>query len=201
MLKRHIIPSDVFIDLARGRGGARAGQWLADAERSKHMLLIRGVLSATASVSHEQADEVRNGYQNLSSMQQRIPDVVERVIRQPAVGAWALDTIRGSYRNENAAIYPRYINALVAAAAILGNIPYTGTLPIADGGVVIPLVGRALFTEPCADKSAKIEVTATGAKIITDTAVISVPSDPSGDADGWQGMRVLDVISGGLRLN
>ncbi len=200
MLRRYIIPPDVFADLARGHGGARAGRWLAGAEQSKHMLLVRGVLYAAAAVNHEQAAEARSGYHNLSAIQQRIPDVVNRVIRQPAVGAWAVETIQRIHRNENVRDFPQHINSLVAAAAIRGNAPYTGILPIVDRAVVIPSVGRALFSERCKDKSATVQVTATGAEIITSTASVHIPLNPSDDADGWQGMRVLDVHSNGLRL-
>lgn len=200
MLRQHIIPPDVFADLARGHGGARAGRWLAGAEQSKHMLLIRGVLYAAAAVNHEQAAEARSGYHNLSAIQQRVPDVVERVIRQPAVGAWAVETIQRIHRNENARAFPQHINSLVAATAIRGNVPYTGTLPVVDRALVIPSVGRALFPERCTDKSATVRVTATGAEIITSTASVHIPLNPSDDADGWQGMRVLDVHSNGLRL-
>src|SRR5437016_12929633 len=121
MLRRLVIPEGVFADLARGRGGSRVGRWLTDAERGKHMLLIRGVIDAATAASPEQATEARKAYQDLAIIQQEFPDVVEKVICQPAVGAWALDTIRRIHRRENVGTFLQNINALVVATAIRVN--------------------------------------------------------------------------------
>ena len=202
MLRRFVIPREVFADLARGRGGVRAGRWLTDAERSKHMLLIRGVIDAAIVASHEQAAEARSGYQNLAVIQRKFPDAVEKVICQPAVGAWALDTIRRIRRRDNVGAFPQNINALVAAAAIRVNQPLTISLPIIDRAVVIPSLGRALFSQRCTEKSATVQVTRTGAELTAGRLRVRIPSNPSSDADGWQGMRVVEAVYGtaGLRL-
>lgn len=165
------------------------------------MLLIRRVVDTATVVSHEQAAEARSGYQDLSVIQRQFPDAVEKVICQPAVGAWALDTIRRIHRRENARAFPQNINALVAAAAIRANVPLTAALPIVAGAVVIPSVGRALFSEHCKEKSATVRVTGTGAEVIAGTSGVRIPPNPSDDADGWQGMRVLEAVSGTARLS
>ena len=200
MLREHVMPQEIFADLARGSGGARAGLWLTNAERSKHMLLIRDVVDTTAAADHEYAAEVRRSYHKLFVMQREFPDSVGTVIRQPSVGAWALDTIRRFHRRETARAFPQEINALVAAAAIRASVPLTAVVPIVGGAVVMPSVGRALFPERCLEKSATVRVTGTGAEVIAGTSGVLIPPNPSNDADGWQGMRVLEAGSDTARL-
>ena len=175
MLRRHVIPQDIFAELARGRGGAKAGRWLTNAERSKHMLLIRDLVDTTAMANHEQAAEVRRGYHKLSVMQREFPDAVEKVICQPAVGAWALNTVRRIHRRDSAGAFPQNINNLVAAAAIRASVPLTAAVPVVDGVVVIPSVGRALFSERYAEKLATVRVTESGAEVIAGTSGVQIP--------------------------
>ena len=153
-----------------------------------------------AGAGHEEAAQARRGYQDLAAIQRQFPDAVEKVICHPAVGAWALDTIRRIQRRESAGGFSQKINALVAATAIRVSLPLSTSLPIVDRAVVIPSVGRALFPGHCTENSATVRVTGAETVIIAGTSGVQIPPNPSDDADGWQGMRVLEAVSGNARL-
>ena len=200
MLKPYVIPPEIFSELAQGRGGTHAGHWLVNAERSKHILLIRSAVDVAVAAGHKQARDAVKGYNDLAAMQRIAPAAVEAVIRHPAVGAWALDTIRHIHQGEHSLALPAHINSLVAGAAIRAHVPLTISLPIIDGTIVIPSVGRAFLPESCADESATVSVNGTDAELIAGATRVRIPPEPSDDVDGWQGMRVLNAICGDVRL-
>ncbi|GAA2146609.1 aKG-HExxH-type peptide beta-hydroxylase [Actinomadura napierensis] len=89
LASEHRLLIDHFRELAHGLGGPDAVGCLAQAEYSKHMLLIRAI------VEHAGAESVaHHAYQRLASLYQRSPQAVAALISRPEVGAWAVDCLR-----------------------------------------------------------------------------------------------------------
>jgi HEXXH motif-containing protein len=200
MLKNHALSGEMFTALATGHGGASAGSWLAATERSKHLMLLRGVVHTADVASHPRAEEIHGAYQALSAMHQQIASAVDRTVRQPAVGAWALDAILRMRRHELTRDIPERINALAAAAAMRARLPYFTTVPVIGGKVVLPSIGLVSLDNCTGEPTARVCITMNGAEVITARSCIRVPADWSRDADGWQGLRAITAASRGMVL-
>ena len=200
MLKRHALPGEMFTALARGHGGAPAGAWLTAAERSKHLMLLRGVVHTAEAASHPQAEAIRSAYRALSALPQQHAGAVDRTVQQPAVGAWALDAIQRMRRREFTRDIPEHINALAAAAAVRAWLPYVTTVPVVGGKIVLPSVGLASLGTCEGESTASVRVTVNGAEVIAAGSRVRIPADRSCDADGWHGMRAIIAVSRGVAL-
>lgn len=91
----HSIPRDLFAALASGGEGPEAIRLLAAAEHSKHALLLRGVLAAAQSAEARQALLARIGWEVLTEVERRNPDVAAQVTRSPAVAAYRPPDLAG----------------------------------------------------------------------------------------------------------
>ncbi|WP_245974025.1 HEXXH motif domain-containing protein [Thermomonospora umbrina] len=143
------------------------------------------------------ADEARSAEVNeaaraLAGLHDHAPDAVERVLRQPAVGAWARHTAARLRRGEPA---PATTMAQVtASAAIRAGADYDAVVPIRDGAMTLPGIGRCRVDgDRC-----HIVVRDGRAELRGRTGTVRVPADGVRDAPGWRGLR--EVILGGPGL-
>ena len=143
-LRYHSIPRDVFDALAAGGGGPEAISVLAAAEQSKHDILLRSVLAAARAADGTQARYASVGWEVLTEVRRRDRAVADRVMRYPAVGAWAVSALRaldaGAKWSEDA---PARLAAVGAAAAVRSGLDAeVPVLPVA-GVVSLPSLGVA----------------------------------------------------------
>lgn len=183
----HRVSPSIFVGLAEGGGGASAARCLRDAQHSKHLLLLRSVAGLAASVGHVDAPTAKHAYGQLADVQATRPAAVAAVIRHPATGAWAKQTVEllGSAETAGDAS-PARMAALAAAAAIRSGTPLSADLPVADGWVVFPSLGRAVASAGrvrTADGIAQIDGARLPRDLVTETA-------------SWQGLRRLSAVSG-----
>lgn len=202
MLKPHVVPSQLFDSVAAGEGGTVAGRWLTAAERSKQHLLLRGVLDSSNKAGHPALPEIRRSYQVLADIQvgATTKHAVEAVLRQPAVACWAIHTIRSLAETGVATASPERIVTLAAAAALRARVAFRAETAAEDGQVVIPSLGVASFSGLPRGARAEIVVTPSGAEIRAGAERVSLPYDRFAKAEGWEGMRCLDLAADGMRL-
>jgi HEXXH motif-containing protein len=136
MVGYHAMPDGLFRALAAGGGGPDALSELRQAQYSKHLLLLRGVLERGG----EQAGPA---YLLLAKVQRHDP-AARAVIGHPSVGAWA------QYVNRGVAD-PRQLGAVAAAAAIRAGMAADIEVPVSDGTVVLPTLGAAILGTSVAD--------------------------------------------------
>jgi uncharacterized protein len=190
-LHAHRIPFRVFITLAEGHGGEAGVRHLTTAQHSKHVLLLRRVIDLARSVGHAQAADARCAYDMLATVQDRHPEAVAAVMVHPSVGAWALRTVDALGSPQTSAdAGPGRMAALAAAAAIRARMPCSIEVPREAGAVLLPSLGRA------AGPAGDVRVTQDGATV----GGLRLPDDPSVDADGWDGLRLLSATSRGRDL-
>jgi len=183
-MRRHWIPGKVFSALASGSGGADAVDHLRAAQYSKRLLLLRGVRDAARQEGPERARRARQAFALLAEIQQQSPEAVESVVRHPSVGAWAQQTLRGSGDTGGMAV-------LAGAAVVRAGFPRPVEVPVRDGAVVLPSLGRALVSGGTATATVRsgpgtAELTASGVRV-------QIPADPHRDAPRWEGLRRLDA--------
>ncbi|GAA3573079.1 HEXXH motif domain-containing protein [Nonomuraea rosea] len=193
--RRHRISEDVFAELAVGDGGAGAVRQLAAVERSKHLLLLRGVVERAAAIGHPDAAMTAGAYDRLAALQDDAPGPVESVLLYPAVGAWLRSTLLLLDRDP-AHADPGRLAAVAAAAAVRARAPLTIEARAGGGSLLLPSVGEAHVP----DGPATVRSTPGGAEIISPGGDVTIPEDHSLDLPRWRGLRRLAVTANGRAL-
>lgn len=186
----HEVPAAVFDALATGGGGRAAREILTRAEHSKHALLLRGVATAA---------ETCRAYNLLVRAQRENATVFTRVIRHPAVGAWAHRTVlalRGGPRLPGAT--PTGLLAVAAAAAIQTGLSAEIEVPVAhDGFVMLPSLGAAFLGTGAAPSAhatpqarmATVRIVTGRAEVIEASRQVMIPADHRHLGPGWWPLR------------
>ncbi|SEG16164.1 HEXXH motif-containing protein [Thermomonospora echinospora] len=199
-LGRHSVPEKAFLALAAGSGGADALEHLKAAQRSKHLLLIRAVRDTALEAGHPEAHQAGQAYRLLADIERTHPDQVRTVLAYPTVGAWARRTLLALTGDGNArkAAHPGELTALAAAAAIRAGHSCAVEVPVRDGAVVLPSLGRAPLpgqsTALVRSRPGRAEVTAGG-------TTVRVPGDHHEDGPGWEALRRLSAEWRGTRVD
>jgi HEXXH motif-containing protein len=192
-LRYHAIPRDVFDALAGGGGGPTAISVLAAAEHSKHDILLRGVLAAAQAADATQARYASVGWEVLNEANRRDRDAAARVMRYPAVGAWAVSTLSAPDTDGRApGAVPARLAAVAAAAAVRSGLDVeVPVLPVA-GVVSLPSLGAARV----AADSAVVHSHPGGAEVRWPHGRVEIPLGGHPDTRGWLGIR--DCRAGNL---
>lgn len=198
-MNRLVLPSRMFDSLAEGRGGPAAGRFLASAARGRHLVLLKGVADEASSES------VHESFRALAAMYDASPGRVDRVLRHPSVGAWALAalrSLRASEPTQSEQARPEGMAAVAAAAAVHAGVSFDARVPMEDGIVMLPSLGRALLDEPFGRADCQVRVSPAAAWVIGRYSQVRVPADVRQDVDGWDGMRMIgaEQSKGGVEL-
>lgn len=191
----HRIPRRLFDALAAGGGGAEAIRELAASQKSKHVILLRGVLAGAEASGPEQARLASHGYDLLADAQQRDPAAADAVIQYPSVGAWALRTVRALSDDSTApAAKPGGLCAVAAAAAIRAGLASEIEVPVSSGALALPSLGVAWVD----GERAVVRNAAGSAQIVWPGGRIDLSSDLWSETPGWSGLR--HIRAGTLEL-
>jgi HEXXH motif-containing protein len=136
----HTLPSRLFHALSRGAGGAEAVRVLAAAERSKHLLLLHGLVAEAGHRTGAAAESAQAGYDHLARLAGTAPQAAEQVLCYPAVGLWALTSLRALRAGDLDAARPERIAALALAVAARAGEDLTLTLFTEGETVTVPSV-------------------------------------------------------------
>jgi len=195
-VRAHELPPDVFDSLAAGRGGPGAIRALAAAQHSKHLLMLLGVVTEAEVAGAAQARLARHGYEVLTAVQRADRLAVDAVLRYPAVGAWAVRTLRGLRGGSPMpGAEPARLCAMAAAAAARAGMAAEVELGPAHGTVVLPSLGAAIIST----SAATVFVSGGTAEVRSPGGRIKIPREPGRQARGWLPLRriregTLDVI-------
>ena len=182
----HSIPRDQFDALAAGGGGPEAIDTLAAAEYSKHVHLLRGVLAAAQDGDAAQARLARIGWEVLTEAERRDRDAAGQVTRYPAVGAWAVDTLRALRTDAGSAkASPARLTAVAAAAAVRSGVDADIPVLSAGGIVSLPSLGAVRVD---AD-SALVRSQSGHAEVRWAHGRVEIPAGGQRGGPGWLGIR------------
>ncbi|NUP00181.1 MAG: HEXXH motif domain-containing protein [Nonomuraea sp.] len=183
-LTPHLLPKEVFLELAAGGGGRDAVDRLWAAQDSKRLLLLRGIRDLAG---------VRHAYELLADIQDTAPEVVRAVLRYPTVGSWGLRTLHalGGRTPPAAWASPAVMASLAAVAAIRAGREETIEVPVLDGAVVLPSLGRALV--PGGEGPAVVRTANGQAEISAGGVTVRVGEGPS-----WEGLRRIGAAHRGV---
>jgi HEXXH motif-containing protein len=160
---------------------------LAEAQYSKHLVLVRTVLASAEQGSREQARRARQARALLTAARAEDQAAFQSVIAHPAVGAWALHTVRASRGGPAApGAGPGGLSAVAAAAAIRAGLRADIEVTTEAGTLMLPSLG-ALRTPA---SSAIVRATRRGAEIITGESRIRLPIGAGAGAGAGAGVGV-----------
>ncbi|UBU13644.1 HEXXH motif domain-containing protein [Nonomuraea gerenzanensis] len=179
-LAEHRIPASAFDELASGAGSRDSVERLKAAQRSRHLLLLRGVLETTRDAGHGRWPEVRRAYDLLASVQAAHPEAVNAVLHHPSVGAWARHTIQTLET-------PEQMSALAAAAALRARFACDLDVSVVNGVLNLPSLGQ--LTVGPGVTTVTVHCSADGAEVSTGGRFLQI----SEDEPGWRPLRHLSA--------
>jgi uncharacterized protein len=182
---QHEMSEEDFRELASGRGGASAVRQLIGGQQSLRRGLLMAVhqaASAPVAVDHAARTRLQVAWEVLSTVDAEHPEALDRVLGHPFVRMWAvrcLDQLESPVPASGADL--GYLSALAAAAAVQAGTPAELTVPVIDGAVLLPTIGRlVLGPEPARRATAHV--------IVDGDAVRFLAGD-----DGWK-LAISDMV-------
>ena len=182
---------------------------LLDAEYSRRLLLMRGILDAVAGLPEATNAGVQDAWHLLESAEKHDPSVLRVVLLDPQVGLWAATLFRrlsGTDRAVAADEVPLvvelgFLGQFAAAAAILAGAPFRARVPVRDGTVFFPLLGRARLDTAEPWGTAEVQAQDGAVRVVAGCTAVTLPENPEHDAPGWEGLRRLRAEQAGLTLS
>ncbi|RBQ20483.1 HEXXH motif domain-containing protein [Spongiactinospora rosea] len=198
MTRGHRLARRTLVALARGEDGAAALRELAPAQLSKHLLLLTAVVAQAAERGHPQARQAAAALSALHAVRRAAPAAAETVLRNPAVGSWALATLHDMINGRPDA-RPGRLAAITAGAAALGRVQAELELTADPGGLTLPGLGRAALPP------GPVTFRAGGpggepALLSAGRRHVRLPPDLYQDGPRWQGLRRLQLRAPGHRV-
>lgn len=191
-LPYHQLSRMAFLALAGGGGGSDVIRELAAAQYSKHVLLLRGVLAAAQDSGRDQALRAGRAYDLLAAVQRQAPGAAQAVIGHPAVGAWALRTVRACRGGPAMpGADPGGLSAVAAAAAVRAGLPADIEVTAVGEAVMLPSLGAARL----GGGSAVLRADRGAAELTSGRQRVRLPADPHQDGPGWLALRRIRVGS------
>jgi HEXXH motif-containing protein len=189
------VSGKTFAKLAAGEGGADAVDELRVVQRLKNRALVRGVVSEARSAGHSGADLAARAYGLLADLEEQVGEEVERVLRYPAVGAWAWRTYRSLRGEKGPREDPARLGALAVVIAVRAGIECRVRLPVSEGMIMLPSLG--LLTLPVGmGCSADVVVRPDGDEAELDVGGLAFRIAVCGDRPGWQALHRVPVTPG-----
>ena len=148
----HVVPAADFRALAAGFGAASAIEHLAETQRSMRRALLGGVhqAAAAAAIPGASALDLPAAWDLLTRIDAGSPEILADVLAHPYVRVWAvrclaqLKTLPGKRARGGPALAADlgHLGAIAAAAAIRSGTGARVTVPVLDGAVHLPTLGR-----------------------------------------------------------
>lgn len=190
----HSITRETLDLLAAGSGGTDAMRQLRSADRSRRMLLLRGLADLATEDFTGPLPSADEAWSLLEQVQEAAPIAFENVLVHPYTGSWAGHTIR-LIKQELRGEWPLwvhfgYLHTLAAAAAIHAGLDCSIKVPVSNDVVVLPSLGAARLDEGGGFTTAVVSVEAGSFTIKGDhSQVVS-------GAAGWTPLRAFRLEAG-----
>ncbi|MDT3399385.1 HEXXH motif domain-containing protein, partial [Streptomyces sp. B1866] len=199
----HRLSAASFADLASGSGDARAVAELSAGQRSRAVLLLRGLVDLAAADPRAAgplppADEA---WRLLARAERRSAPSATALLVHPQVGTWLVRCLR-RLRGQETGDLPLWrevghVHATAASAAVLAGIDFHARVPVRDGGVMLPALGFADLRAHGAETAQVFRERGGAATVVAGARTVRLPPDPARDAAGWLALRRLRAQAGG----
>jgi len=180
MTTYHRCPSELLSGLAGSGGGPEASRALAQAQVSKHLLLIAGLLREWPGSSAER-DHLAV---MLEAARAAAPEAAAYALGSPVVGAWAAIAARAAGQGRAEATDLAHLAAVCAVTCAAAGVEAEFTVPVRGGAAALPERGLALVGD-----------------VPTTRVVVTGHTVTAGSGDvGWLPVRKLRAASCGIGI-
>jgi HEXXH motif-containing protein len=204
-LETHRLPETAFAALAGGGGNSDVIALLREAQRSKHTMLVHAIAGAAgdADPADPGVAAFRAGYELLTRVQEADPATWTWLIGLPHIGGWAND---GLIRIDQGTTPDfAYLACAAASAAVRAGVPFELDVPVRDGSVLLPGLGRIAVTgETGGDEPAWIRLCYDSDHLVTGNDVTLTRAAMTPDygfaqpGPHWHGTPAVRVEADGL---
>jgi HEXXH motif-containing protein len=193
----HQLPWTDFDELARADVNSGAVRQLRRAERSRRLLLLRALVDEVTKTPElfGPLPSPEEAWDLLARVEAKAPAAFDLLLAHPYTGSWAGYTIR-LLRNRIAGVCPLWmhvghLHAIAAAAAIHAGLNFRATVPLWNGGAILPTLGLAMLPadEPCS--VAEVRGNCGQVEITHGTTRLHLADPLGADTLGWWGVRRL----------
>lgn len=199
MITTHQLPEEAFTALASGGSDPAVVQYLREAQRSKHLMLLHAVAAEAAGIDPGDPDiaAFRAGYELLTRVQEADPGSLAWLFGLPHIGAWAHDCLGG--KDQGLPPDFGYLAAAAAAAAVRADVRFELDVPVRDGRILFP--GLGYFDGM--DQDSRVRLRSDGERLtvgaLTEAPCAAlVPDDDSGESiPHWQGTHMVRAVANG----
>jgi HEXXH motif-containing protein len=191
MLNQHRLSGRDFDMLAAGFGSAATVASLRAAQFSRRLIGLRAVLDAADRAGYADTPGLTAGWELLRTVQQHDATASLAILGYPFVGSWVGRCLRllVGAPNDNAPRELGYLGWVAAAAAVRAGVPFSIEVPVRDGIVCLPTLGRMLVPD------------LRTVNVHSDTAETMIGEMPLGERASWQELRRLTCKIDGLSLS
>lgn len=191
MLNQHRLSACDFDMLAAGFGSAATVASLRAAQFSRRVIGLRAVLDAGDRAGDTDSPGFAAGWELLKTAQQHDAAASVAVLSYPFVGAWVGHCLRllVDAPDDIAARELGYLGCVAAAAAIRAAVPFSIEVPVRDGIVCLPTLGRMAVPD------------LTTVNVYSDGRQTIIGEMPLGEGATWQELRHSTCEIGGLSLS
>ncbi|MDS0137280.1 HEXXH motif domain-containing protein [Amycolatopsis sp. CM201R] len=206
-LAPHLLSWADFDAFARGEGSPASVRRLRAAERSRRLLLLRGIVD-WAVKSPELAGPLpspESAWELLARVQNLAPAAVENILAHPYTGTWAGYTTRLCHQDMTG-VCPRWVHlghmhCLAAAAAVQAGVAFEAQLPVWQGNVALPTLGMVRLRSTETFGVAEITCERGSVFVRDQHTEVRLPDDLSVETPGWQPVRRIASWCGDRRLS
>ncbi|WP_410567698.1 aKG-HExxH-type peptide beta-hydroxylase [Amycolatopsis sp. cmx-4-61] len=196
-----------FDALARGGGGAGPVRRLRAAERSRRLLLLRGIVDVAAKSPNLAGPlpSPESAWELLARVQESDPAAVETILDHPYTGSWAGYTTRLCHQDVTGVcpfwVHLGHVHCLAAAAAVLAGAPFDVELPMWQGNVALPTLGSVRLRGGETFGVARLSGRNGTILVRHRNTEIRLPADLSIETPYWQPVRRIAAWHGDQRLS
>lgn len=150
LIEPHSLTWSAFDLLASGRSDPECLAVLREAQFSKHLLLLREVVTTARAGFPDECAEIGldTGYKLLIEVQEHHPETFREVVSAPSIGAWAACALRRMRTHGPVWADLAHLGSIAAAAAIRCGLDFTVLVPTRSGEVALPTLGAAQLGSP-----------------------------------------------------
>lgn len=203
----HHLPWTDFDAFARGGGGPDPVRRLRAAERSRRLLLLRGIIDQAAKFPEVSVPlpSPEWAWELLARIEEQDPAAVETILAHPYTGSWAGYTTR-LCRQDVTGVCPfwvhlGHVHCLAAAAAVRAGAGFEAELPIWQGAVSLPTLGMVRLRTGEAFGVAQVSASRAGIVFRNRHLEVRLPDDLSTETAGWQPVRRINSWHGDRPLS
>jgi HEXXH motif-containing protein len=202
-LKSHSLPETAFIALATGGGDSDVIHLLREAQLSKHTMLLHAIAGAAGDADPAEPAIVafRAGYELLTRVQVTDSAVFAWLLGLPHLGGWAND---GLIRLDQGTPPDfAYLAGAAASAAVRAGVPFELDVPVRDGHVLLPGLGRIAASHEADGEPTWIRLRYDGSQLAAGDVVLSrtAVTPDYGLAEPvqhWRGTPAVRIVAGGF---